>query len=344
MYHYWHSGANPRLRADAQTSRPQDVVLKSRRAGTVSGQLPLVIVNPAAGGGSGGRDWAHAVASVRSNFGPFECAFTKTSGDAARIAETQSQAGRALIIAFGGDGTISEIAAGILRSGLDVELGVLPHGTGQDFVRSLALPSRLADAARSLRDGRSVRIDMGKVCCRGPDGGRSSQYFINSASFGLSGEVTENINRSSKALGGLFAFASQTVRTAFTYDPPDVYLEIDDEPARRLPITTVAFNNGRYFGGGMKMAPDASLVDGRLDMIVVRKLSLPRILLQGPRLYAGAHLGMPEVDHRLVVSARARPVDPNIQIALEVDGESPGFLPADVEVMPKALRVRVPKN
>jgi YegS/Rv2252/BmrU family lipid kinase len=303
---------------------------------------PLVIINPAAGGGSGERDWGSAVSTIRSQLGPFQRAFTESPGHATQIAREESLNGRRLLIAFGGDGTISEIARGILDTQADTELGVLPHGTGSDFVRSLEIPSRLADAARSIRDGRTVRMDVGKVTYRTPQGTSESRYYINSSSFGLSGEVAENTNRSSKSLGGLISFASSTLKTAFTYDPPDVYLELDDEPARRVPITTVCCNNGRFFGGGMKIAPDASMLDGRLDLVIVRKLPFRKILAQGPRLYAGAHMALPEVHHRLVSKASAWSADPNEEVHLEVDGESPGQLPARFEACPKALFVRVP--
>jgi YegS/Rv2252/BmrU family lipid kinase len=306
-------------------------------------KIPLIIINPTAGGGSGGRDWERAVASIRTHFGHFTCTFTEASGDAARIAEEESRAGRQFIIAFGGDGTISEVARGILESGADAELGVLPHGTGSDFIRTLKTPTRLADAARSLREGHRVRIDVGEVTYHISSGESQSRYFINSASFGLSGEVTKRTNRSSKRFGGLISFASSTMKTAFAFEHPHVYLEVDDEPSRRLPVTTVCINNGCYFGGGMKIAPEASLVDGRLDLIVVRKLSFFNIVTKGPRLYGGAHLGLPEVHHQLATSARAWPVNPNDKVLLEVDGESPGELPASFEVRPKALLVRVPE-
>jgi len=304
--------------------------------------LPLIIVNPAAGGGSGGQDWGRAVAAVRTHLGPFNCVFTERPGDATDIAEREARSGRSFLIAFGGDGTISEVAQGILRAEADTELGVLPHGTGSDFVRTLEIPSRPSDAARCLREGRTRWMDVGKVSYAALGGETQSRFFINSASFGLSGEVTKNTNRSSKSLGGLLSFASSTVKTAFEYDPPDVFIEVDDEQARRLPITTVTFNNGRFFGGGMKMAPEASLVDGKLDMVVVRKLPFHRLVTQGPRLYAGAHLGLPEVHHRRATSVRAWPVDSNIRVAIEIDGESPGELPASFGVRPKALKIRVP--
>ena len=341
MYHGGAIGASP-IAAILQTQQPLAFVLRCRASTMNKKSLPLVIVNPAAGGGRGAQDWGRAVATGRTHLGPFNCTFTDGPGDATGIAEREARAGRTFLIAFGGDGTISEIAQGILRAEADTELGVLPHGTGSDFVRTLEIPSRPSDAARCLREGRTLWMDAGKVSYAGLDGETQSRFFINSASFGLSGKVTENTNRSSKSLGGMLSFASTTVKTAFEYDPPHVFIEVDDEPARRLPITTVTFNNGRFFGGGMKMAPEAHLADGKLDMVVVRKLPFHRLVTQGPRLYAGAHLGLPEVHYRQARSIKAWPVDSKVRVSIEVDGESPGALPASFEVCPKALRVRVP--
>lgn len=308
--------------------------------------LPLVIINPAAAGGGAGRSWASAASVVRSHFGPYQCAFTARAGDATRIAEEQARAGRRLLISFGGDGTISEVARGILRSGAPAELGVLPQGTGADFSRTLGVPWRLPDAARALRDGRSQTIDVGEVHFTAHDGRQESRYFINSASFGLSGEVAARTNRgnrtgSRKLLGGALAYASETVKAAVAFEAPEVWIEVDTNPAVQVPITQVSVNNGRFFGGGMKIAPRASLVDGRLDLIVVRKLSLARIAADGPRIYSGTHLSLPEVDHLYVGSVRAWPASENALIGLEVDGETPGILPARFSARPRALRVRI---
>ena len=124
-------------------------------------RLPLVIVNPASRGGAGGRDWPSAASTLATHFGAFECRFTESTGHAVEIARNEAKAGRQLLMTFGGDGTISETARGILGSGAPCELSVLPHGTGGDFIRSLASPARLADTARGLRRGRTVRIDVG---------------------------------------------------------------------------------------------------------------------------------------------------------------------------------------
>ena len=310
--------------------------------------LPLIIINPAAAGGAAGRSWASAAATIRSHFGPFECAFTEGEGDATRIAEEHSRAGRRLLITYGGDGTISEVARGILRSSADVELGFLPQGTGADFLRTIGTPNRLADAARALGNGKPKRIDAGRIEYTDAQGETVSRYFINSSSFGLSGEVAARINRANRssgigsALGGKLAYATHTVKAAFAFEAPEVWLEADEGEKRRLRITQVSVNNGRFFGGGMKIAPEARLVDGLLDLVVIRKVSFARILADGPRIYTGTHVSLPEVDHARVKSIRAWPVDETVRVGVEVDGETPGTLPARFEVHPASLTVRVP--
>ena len=293
---------------------------------------PLVIVNPASRGGRGASDWPAAASALRSHFGSFECRFTAGPGDAARIARKEAERGRELLVAFGGDGTISESASGILESGLPTELGILPHGTGGDLVRSLPLPKRLADAAHALRHGRSVAIDVGRVLF---DDGREKS-FVNSASFGLSAEVARRVSR--REGGG---YITETVKAASEFHHPEIELTVDSGPRRRLRITTVSLHNGRFFGGGMKMAPEARLTDGLLDLVVVRKLSLSKLVRESPLLYLGAHLGLPEVEHGRVSVVEARSVNPGAEILVEIDGEVEHRLPARFEIRPRALRIRV---
>ena len=293
---------------------------------------PLVIVNPVSRGGRGASDWPAAASALRSHFGPFECRFTASPGDAARIAREEAERGRDLLVTFGGDGTISECARGILESGKPVALGILPHGTGGDLVRSLPIPARLRDAARALRRGRIVVIDAGRVIFE--DGRERS--FVNSASFGLSAEVARRVSR---RLGG--GYIGETLKTASGYGYPEVELIVDSGPRRRVRITTVSLHNGRFFGGGMKMAPEASLTDGLLDLVVVKKLSLANLVRESPLLYLGGHLGLPEVEHGRVSVVEARSVNPATEVLVEIDGEAGHRLPARFEIRPRALRIRV---
>jgi len=297
-------------------------------------RLPLVIVNPASRGGAGGRDWPSAASTLATHFGAFECRFTESKGHAVEIARDEAKAGRQLLMTFGGDGTISETARGILGSGAPCELSVLPHGTGGDFNRSLASPARLADTARGLRRGRTIRIDVGRV--RLSDGRERS--FVNSASFGLSAEVARRVNRLSKSRT---SYLRHTLEAALGYDFPEVTIRIDGGLARRLAITTVSLHNGNFFGGGMKMAPEASLTDGELDTIVVRKMPLAKLMVRFPLLFWGAHLGLEDIEHGRVRGLEAEAVDSRLLVPVEVDGESPGSLPARFDVSSSALALRL---
>ena len=301
---------------------------------------PIVIVNPASRAGAGARDWPHAAVALRSHFGPFECCFTERAGHAEQLAREAASLGRPLVLAFGGDGTISEVARGILASGQLCALGILPHGTGGDLARLLALPTRIEDAARTLRRGRTVAIDVGRVVFA--DGTVTS--FLNSASFGLSAEVAVRLNRANQSRGGTMGYARHTVEAALRFDPPFVLLQAEARPRRRLAITTVSLHNGRFFGGGMEMAPAASVTDGVLDAVIVKKLPLTELLRKAPLLYWGAHLHLEEVEHGSVRRLDAWPGRSGERVPLEIDGETGTSLPARFEVAPKALRVVLPSR
>src|SRR5437660_11187559 len=125
--------------------------------------LPLVIVNPASADGATRENWPKIASDLRTNFGAFTVSFTEAVGHARELAAEAAKQGTQLIIACGGDGTISEVANGIIESNKEVELGILPGGTGSDFRRTLKMPTNIAAAARALRDGRPRKLDVGRV-------------------------------------------------------------------------------------------------------------------------------------------------------------------------------------
>jgi len=305
-------------------------------------ELPLIIVNPASAGGKTNRLWPEMASTIRAHFGPFAVAFTRGPGDGERIAGDEARQGRKFIIACGGDGTISEVANGILASGAAAELGILPCGTGSDFRRSLNIPARLADAAQALRTGRRRRIDVGQVRYMTEKGRMEQRYFVNVASFGMSSKVIERSKQSSELLGSKLSFAAATVQTALTFTKPEVWLEVDGHPVRRLRIANVCVSNGRYFGGGMKIAPDAKLNDGLFDVVAIGDLSRMEILANAYRLYTGTHLSLEKVGAARSARVKAGCVSDGVTVPIEVDGEVLGQLPASFEILPTALTVRSP--
>jgi YegS/Rv2252/BmrU family lipid kinase len=297
--------------------------------------MSVVIVNPASASGSTGEAWPQIASDLRSQFGSFRVLFTKQRGDAPMLASEAARKGAKLIIACGGDGTVSEVANGILSSGKDVELAILPSGTGGDFRRTLEIPSRTRDAAQVLRTGRTVRIDVGRVSFVDNNGAEAMRYFVGVASCGMSTKVIERV----KADG--ISFASSLLQTAMRNEAIRLVVQLDDAHDCQLTVSNLCIANARYFGGGMKIAPDAKLTDGKFDVVSVGDLNALKLFTSAPRVYLGSHLSMPEVSHALARKVIVRPADRDKEVALEIDGELPGKLPATFQIIPEALRVRV---
>jgi YegS/Rv2252/BmrU family lipid kinase len=303
-------------------------------------QQPVVIVNPRSGGGLSQRRWAALLGPLTDGLGPVDVRFTEGKGDGRRIAREEATAGRGLIVAMGGDGTISEVADGILDAGGKSELGVIPRGTGGDFRRSLDLDDDLGRAARRIRDTPARLIDAGRVSFVADDGSQAQRHFVNIVSFGFSSDVARQANTSSKRLGGRVAFLSATVRSLVSYDHVEVVLSVDDQPEQRMSVLLAAVGNGRFFGGGMRICPEALLDDGLFDLVIVGNLGRAGVMANIHRIYSGHHLTMKEVQGTRLRRLKVAPAHREAKIPLEIDGETPGHLPASFELLRGALRVR----
>jgi len=313
--------------------------------------LPLVIVNPKSAGGATNEHWAQTASTLRAHFGAFQVAFTKKQGDGIRLAKSGADAGRKFIIACGGDGTINEVANGILASGKAAELGVLPSGTGGDFRRTIGMPTDAREAASQLRDGATKTIDAGKVTFYNHDGKQVSRYFLNVSSFGLSASIIGRVKTDASldwlpldAFRGRASFVISTLQEVRDLGYTTVRVKLDDRPEKLLNTINFCVANSRYFGGGMKIAPDALINDGFLDVVNIGDIRTAKIILNAYKLYTGAHLDLSEVKHRLARRIEVAPANENQTIFIETDGELPGRLPAIYEIVPDALRIRVPKQ
>jgi YegS/Rv2252/BmrU family lipid kinase len=303
---------------------------------------PLVIVNPRSGRGLDESKWARVRGALIDGLGELDSAFTGAPRDAAAIARREAEAGRRLIVALGGDGTISEVANGILEAGAggETELGIVPRGTGGDFRRTLELPHDITEAAKRIREGEARQVDAGRVHFRGHAGQTLVHHFVNVASFGFSSTVATRANASSKRFGGRVAFLGATLRALASYGNTDVWLTVGDRPRERRRILMAAVGNGRFFGGGMKICPEARLDDGALDLVTVGDFSKGEILVNIGRLYEGTHLELEAVENARITRVAVEPVESEARIPIELDGETPGHLPAVFEILPGALRLR----
>jgi YegS/Rv2252/BmrU family lipid kinase len=329
-------------------------MLESRAVSTV------VIANPKSANGALGARWSQVAATLHGTLGAFEERLTTAPREATKLARDAIANGAERVIAVGGDGTIHEVANGFFpaadeqlkagtaaQGGAKTVLGIIPFGTGGDFRKTLGIDNDVASAARVIQDGRDRSIDVGRLTYTTPSGGTAQVRFVNIASFGISGLVDSIVNQSSKALGGKVTFLLATLRATARWKNQRVRLRFNDGEAgeddeRTGLIQTVAVANGRYFGGGMKIAPDAIPDDGAFDVVTIGDLGTLEVLLSGPRVYKGTHLTLPKVSVRRAHKVHAEAVDPHATILLDVDGEQPGHLPATFDIERSALTVRAP--
>jgi diacylglycerol kinase (ATP) len=291
----------------------------------------LVVINPVAGGGRAPRAWARARATLADLQAGLECATTEAPGHARRLALDAARRGVERVVAVGGDGTVSEVAGGLI--GTDVALGVVPAGTGNDYGRALGLPRQPARAARLALEGAAQRIDLGHVQL---SDGRAS--FVNVAGCGLDAEVVRR-TRPGHGLGpgGALTYLAGVVRSLRAFRPRPLCFERDGQRFERRALS-VAVALGPRYGGGMRIAPGAVMDDGLFDVCLVGDLSPRQVLALLPRLYAGTHARHPAVELFRCRELRVQPSGPAGGVSCQADGELLGELPAVFTIQPGGLR------
>ena len=231
---------------------------------------------------------------------------------------------------------MNEVVNGI--AGLDVELAVIPRGTGWDFVRTYGIPRKLEAAVEVALRGRTREIDLGRASYLGWDGAEGEALFANVASAGMSGAIAKRANETSKSLGGKVSYAWATFAVFSRWRNDQVTVRVDGQEHRgRMHDVIVA--NGRYLGGGMKITPDAEPDDGTFDVLLIGDISKVDLVRNLPKLYRGTHLPHPKAE---VLRGATASIDAPIPLPVQLDGEQPGTTPATFEVVPRALRLRVP--
>jgi YegS/Rv2252/BmrU family lipid kinase len=308
----------------------------------------LTVVNPNSANGSTGRKWPSIRDALKESIGPFDEAFTASSGHATQLVREGLRAGAERIVSVGGDGTVNEVVNGFFDGGTAINpqavLGLIPGGTGGDLRRTLGVGKDLRSALSVLAAGGSKAVDVGKVGYTDHAGNHAERLFINITSFGIGGLVDKKVNESSKALGGRLAFAIGTFKALMQYTNKPLHLKVtgtSGEPVldASLVINNVAVANGQYFGGGMWVAPEARIDDGLFDVVILGDLTRADAILKASRIYKGTHLELPQVQ-----SCRGSHVEAVSQeeVLIDMDGEQPGRLPITLDVLPSAIRLAVP--
>lgn len=253
---------------------------------------------------------------------------TMGPGDAARIAEDLARAGEPRILAVGGDGTLSEVADGVLRTAMRPELGFLPAGTGNSFLLDFGVRT-LEEGARRVAEGKTRELDAGVASWAGGE-----RHFINVFGTGFIARVCDRANRRFKAWGDLAYSAAVFPETARLRSPVTRLVLDGAEIEERFALVAVC--NTIHTGGAMRIAPMARADDGWLDVVALRAVGRAHLLALFPRIFSGSHVGHPRV---FIGRAREVRIDPAEPSPLLGDGEVYGESPVRVRVRPAALRL-----
>lgn len=300
----------------------------------------MVIINPASGNGKTRNNWPDINKNLEGAGLEFDFASTTCRFEATYFVREALKNGYENIVSVGGDGTLNEVVNGFFENGKMIKesakLGIIPGGTGGDFIRTLGYPKEYSEACKVIARGQTRLIDLGKLNFTDNQGKPAERYYINIAGFGLDGSVVDRVNHTSKFFGGFLSFLYGTITATLQFQSFSLSLEVDGQLAFEGPTTMAAVANGQYFGGSMQIAPGAVLDDGIFEVVLVKGLTKTRLLKCLPTIYKGAHGQFPEVEFMRGTKVKATSPD---RVLLDIDGEQPGILNAEFSIVPKALNI-----
>lgn len=302
----------------------------------------IVVVNPASGNGATGRRWPVMHEQLRAAWPfAFDAHITKEPQHATEIA-AQARACD-VVLSVGGDGTLHEVVNGLMRIPEPERpaLAVLPAGTGGDFARTFGLTGDAAAFTAGWPSLRARAVDVGELALMrnaalSQSRSLHTRYFVNIAGLGFDAAVCAALERGAKNKA---SYLLSVLRTLAGHRAQPVRVHADGALAHEGPAMMVAICNGRFFGGGMRVAPEADASDGLLDVVVLGAMSRVEFLLNFPRVYAGTHLTHSKVR---LIRARSVRVESPQPLLLEAEGELLGEAPVSARILPGALRVMLP--
>ena len=297
----------------------------------------VFLVNPASANGSTGRRWPEVAHRAATRGLEGDALLSERPGHLGELARGAADGGAKLLVVVGGDGSVNEVANGIAGRD-DVEIALIPRGTGWDFARTYGIPHKLDGAIEVALTGRPRTIDLGRAGYHAWDGGEAQLYFANVASAGMSGAIAQRANDTTKSLGGKVSYLWATLAVFARWQNSEIRVTVDDE-SRVGRMHDVVVANGRTFGGGMIICPEAEPDDGLFDVLTIGDLTKRDLLVTLPKTYRGRHLPHPKAE---LLRGAVVTVASDAPLPVELDGEQPGTTPVRFEIVPSALRVRVP--
>lgn len=294
-----------------------------------------LIVNPSAGGGRAAKIAPEFERELRARGLTVRTVHTRDLDHARELAREAAAAGET-IAALSGDGLVG-VLADVLRDAPGAVLGVLPGGRGNDLARVLEIPTDPAGACRVLAEGTPRPLDLGLV---EPLHGGPARAFVGIASVGFDSDANRIANEAPPWLGGL-VYAYGALRALISWRPARFELALDGGEPRTFTGYSVAAANSRAYGGGMYAAPDAMLDDGRLDVVVVERVSRLRFLANLPKVFKGTHVREPSVH---VFRCAEVTISSDRPFEMYADGDPVGTLPVRVSALAGAVTVVAPAS
>ncbi|MGI6161754.1 MAG: diacylglycerol/lipid kinase family protein [Christensenellales bacterium] len=288
------------------------------------------IVNPKAGRGRALKYIARVETRLKELGEPYEVLYSQHSGHSITLAQSLKTQKRAAVVAVGGDGTLVEVATGL--AGSDCIMGVIPAGTGNDFSRTLGIPRDPELALDTVLNGKIIQSDMGLI--------NGKDYFLNVAGLGFDVSVLKHSYKTNRIFKGMAAYFLAVLLALVNLKFPRVKITTPDGVIEQEALM-LAVANGRCFGGGMMVAPDARLDDGLFNVCLIRKLGRLSVLKLLPSFIKGSHLKNKYVTYFKCsrITAECTPVN-----QLNMDGELGGFTPVTFEVLPGHISILTPRQ
>jgi YegS/Rv2252/BmrU family lipid kinase len=303
-----------------------------------------LVLNPSAGSGAAARRLPDILRAFNRHDLVYEVAKTTAPGDATRLSRAAFDDGVDIVAVAGGDGTVNEVAQAWLDARGEPRRGpalaVIPIGTGGDFKRTLGLTGSIDEAVDRMASSKGRRLDLAVMRLVGFDGADAVRAFVNITSFGIGGVTDRLVNEAPKWMGGRAAFFLGSARAMLSYRNAPVHVRVDGETFVQGPVFNVAVANGKYFGGGMMIAPAADPGDGLLDVVCLGDMTRREALSLSSKIYKGSHLGVPKVTSRRGARVEAEATRAACDVLIDMDGETPGKLPLSIRVVPGWIELR----
>ena len=300
----------------------------------------VFLVNPASANGSTGRRWPELARRAAAAGLDGATLFSERQGHLAELAREAALDGAELLVVVGGDGSVNEVVNGLAGLGRQPEVAVVPRGTGWDFSRTFGIPRKIDDAVQIALQGDVRTIDLGRASYRAWDGSDATAWFANVASAGMSGAIAKRANETTKALGGKASYLWATFAVFSGWEATEIAVAVDGE-RRAGPMFDVVIANGRFFGGGLEICPEAEPDDGLFDVLTIGDVTKRDLVQTMPKMYRGTHLPHPKAE---LLRGSSVTVTSETPLPIELDGEQPGTTPVTFEVTAGALRLRVPRG